>query len=242
MSNSIQVPVPVPARYACPVCGKWGRSHHSNREIPSGYLFCNPKARTGGRGCGEIFKHRTVNACERIVFPVETMEAQRIERTIALGFRMVQSMKAAGVHDSRLRQCKWSDVYNYHWEQNGLCDCGCGQTKIAGKRFATSTCSGIFYDVAEMIARQGKTLLKFLVKLRGQRCESCGDEPKLMGYLEIDHIVEVANGGGMCWIDNFQLLCQKCHKEKTARFAAFRASQVRQLKEAKSPQLMIEFA
>jgi 5-methylcytosine-specific restriction endonuclease McrA len=31
-----------------------------------------------------------------------------------------------------------------------------------------------------------------------------------------DHIVEVADGGGACGLENLQILCWKCHKAKTA--------------------------
>jgi len=203
--------------------------------VPHGYLYCNPKARTGGGGCGEIFKHIRVKGCDSISFVKEFTEQQITERTIALGFRMVQSMKDAGVHDPYQRQCKWRAVYDYHREPNGLCDCGCEQANIAGKRFASSKCATVFYDVAEMIARQGKTLLLFLAKLRGPRCERCGHEPRILGSLEIDHILEVAEGGGMCWIDNYQLLCSNCHKAKTSAYAATRALRARQEKELNAP-------
>jgi len=225
----------VPPQYKCPVCGKWGRSK-TPPMVPHGYLYCNPKARTGGGGCGEIFKHIRVKGCDSISFVKEFTEQQITERMVALGFRMVQSMKDSGVHDPYLRQCKWRDVYDYHSEPNGLCDCGCGQTKIAGRRCASSKCSGVFYDVAEMIARQGKTLLLFLAKLRGPKCELCNHEPRLMGSLEIDHILEVNDGGGMCWIDNYQLLCSNCHKAKTKAYAGIRAERARAAKELEKPQ------
>lgn len=33
---------------------------------------------------------------------------------------------------------------------------------------------------------------------------------------EIDHIIPVAKGGGICGLDNFQTLCLGCHRRKTA--------------------------
>jgi hypothetical protein len=42
-------------------------------------------------------------------------------------------------------------------------------------------------------------------------------------WWEMDHIVEVASGGGQCGLDNLQTLCVPCHREKTARFARERA-------------------
>jgi 5-methylcytosine-specific restriction endonuclease McrA len=223
----------VPPQYKCPVCGKWGRSHHSERNIPYGYLYCNPKSRTGGKGCGEIFKHLRSNGCEKISFVKEYSEKTIADRTIELGFRMVQSMKNANVHDPFRRKCEWKDVYNYHREFGGMCYCGCGQTTTGNRNFATSKCTSLFYDVAEMIASQGKTLQKFLIKLRGKKCEKCSKETS---FLEIDHIVEVNEGGGLCWIDNYQLLCSDCHKEKTKAYAGIRAERARALKELGKPQ------
>lgn len=34
---------------------------------------------------------------------------------------------------------------------------------------------------------------------------------------DADHIVEVAEGGGLCGLDNYQTLCLKCHQDKTNR-------------------------
>jgi 5-methylcytosine-specific restriction endonuclease McrA len=40
---------------------------------------------------------------------------------------------------------------------------------------------------------------------------------------EVDHIVEVVNGGADCGLDNLQTLCWKCHSAKTARLNRERA-------------------
>lgn len=34
-------------------------------------------------------------------------------------------------------------------------------------------------------------------------------------FWDVDHIVEVVNGGGCCGLDNLQLLCIPCHRAKT---------------------------
>lgn len=36
-----------------------------------------------------------------------------------------------------------------------------------------------------------------------------------VGFGEIDHIVPVCEGGGLCGIDNLRLLCSKCHRHVT---------------------------
>ena len=38
-------------------------------------------------------------------------------------------------------------------------------------------------------------------------------------YWEADHIVPVYEGGGCCGLDNYQTLCLRCHKEKSAKLA-----------------------
>ncbi|MEU9708005.1 HNH endonuclease signature motif containing protein [Streptomyces sp. NPDC047967] len=43
-------------------------------------------------------------------------------------------------------------------------------------------------------------------------CQACGSRERL----EVDHIVPVARGGSWT-LDNAQVLCQPCHKAKTAR-------------------------
>lgn len=40
---------------------------------------------------------------------------------------------------------------------------------------------------------------------------------------EMDHVLEVADGGGSAGLDNLQTLCPTCHARKTAAFAAERA-------------------
>lgn len=53
-----------------------------------------------------------------------------------------------------------------------------------------------------------------LLELRPWRCNNCYRWMHAQ-YLEMDHIVEVADGGCNCLI-NLQLLCHECHEEKTA--------------------------
>lgn len=40
---------------------------------------------------------------------------------------------------------------------------------------------------------------------------------------QADHVLPVENGGGLCDLDNFQTLCIKCHKFKTAGQASYRS-------------------
>lgn len=50
---------------------------------------------------------------------------------------------------------------------------------------------------------------KRIIKKRGKKCEKCG----YTGYIELDHIIEVKNGGTFA-DDNLMLLCEKCHADK----------------------------
>ena len=42
-------------------------------------------------------------------------------------------------------------------------------------------------------------------------------------WWEADHIIPVAEGGGECGLENYQTLCLKCHKAKTAEQARRKA-------------------
>lgn len=35
--------------------------------------------------------------------------------------------------------------------------------------------------------------------------------------IHLDHIIPVHQGGGCAWLNNYQFLCEKCHKEKTKK-------------------------
>jgi 5-methylcytosine-specific restriction endonuclease McrA len=49
-------------------------------------------------------------------------------------------------------------------------------------------------------------------KMYGKTCNYCGD----IG-LEVDHVIELAAGGEDS-IENLQVLCKNCHKQKTSAF------------------------
>lgn len=42
------------------------------------------------------------------------------------------------------------------------------------------------------------------------KCAICGGDGS-----EVDHIIPVCEGGGLCGPENLRLLCTKCHKEQT---------------------------
>ena len=51
----------------------------------------------------------------------------------------------------------------------------------------------------------------------GKTCNYCGD----VG-LEVDHVIELAAGGEDS-IENLQVLCKACHKQKTIKFNSKRS-------------------
>jgi len=232
----------VPPQYKCPICGKWGRRKdvqmphpkYSWRQSITVY-HCNPKARRGGKGCGEYFKHLKP-ACESHLWVNNVTEfgIGEVDR-IAMGHRMIQMLKDRGRHNPYARHCNNSDIHGMFERDGDFCACGCGKKVEGSRRFHNSRCADLIYGTAQMIAHQGRDLYRFMAKTFGEKCAKC-DETK---GLEIDHIIEVKNGGGMCWVDNFQFLCNSCHKDKTAQFASQRARSARMEKDAGSPQMSL---
>jgi 5-methylcytosine-specific restriction endonuclease McrA len=115
----------------------------------------------------------------------------------------------------------------YTWEEHlplppkGFCRCGCGNPLPPRKRMWFSE------------EHQYKSLMEYqtvkgdfaVIRMRlAQRdlckCANCGN---IDSQWQADHIIEVANGGGGCDLDNFQTLCLECHKKKTGNFATERA-------------------
>ncbi len=46
-------------------------------------------------------------------------------------------------------------------------------------------------------------------------CSKCGVADVFTDMFQIDHIIPVWAGGGLCWLSNLTVLCIDCHKEKT---------------------------
>lgn len=240
-------------RKHCPVCGQKGTSKgfYSESATVAGMLSYETEVmvcKYRGRGCGEVWKARPRNGCKEVMNRLANAE-KHIHR-VNLGYRMVQMMKDIGIHEPYTRKIKAREVYGPYKESialdynsSGLCACGCGKPmdvpdypSAKPPFFATWSCKNSMYEVAQMIATQDSQLRQFLVSLRGQSCESCKTPALSVCSLQVDHIVEVVNGGGLCWIDNFQLLCDTCHKAKTAKLAKDRADQRKAEKVSKTGQ------
>lgn len=125
-----------------------------------------------------------------------------------------------------------------------LCACGCGQ-KLSGRRtrWATDECQEFALQVYFTIQGKSVTIRRIVALLSGDKCFKCGitdneyprrsfdpekeddfekreilwnkEMKELSNKIHLDHIVPVHQGGGGCWLSNYQLLCERCHKIKT---------------------------
>ena len=96
----------------------------------------------------------------------------------------------------------------------GICSCGCGQ-KLTGRRtrWASDECGTVAYWVYSIITGRLNFVRNCLIRKYGNKCVNCGSQEDL----DVDHKLAVINGGGGMWLENYQLLCKKCHKEKTKK-------------------------
>ena len=89
------------------------------------------------------------------------------------------------------------------------------------------------YCSDECMYRNLPHFMRSLVRQRDKGiCALCHTETH--GRWEMDHIVPVCEGGGLCGLDGYRTLCIPCHKTETAELAARRA-------EARRPQQSLQF-
>lgn len=121
----------------------------------------------------------------------------------------------------------------------GCCACGC-RKKLTGRqsRYATEKCRLFCFIVFAIVTGRSDTIRRIFINLtNGGACMCCGNvvdrdeeaESRMVSYYDLDHIVGVKEGGGGCWLGNYQLICRSCHKEKTKREATFRAARKKQI-------------
>jgi hypothetical protein len=103
-----------------------------------------------------------------------------------------------------------------------ICACGCNQ-ELTGRRtrWATEKCLEYPYHVYQIISGHTNALSLYLAAYYSWECMMCGTKERkhktgagIIQNIKIDHIVPVKFGGGGCWLNNYQLLCHKCHVEK----------------------------
>lgn len=94
----------------------------------------------------------------------------------------------------------------------GICSCGCGR-QLEGRRtrWSSDECSYFAFDVFAIISGRPETIKWYVGKYHGQKCCKCGSTCDL----ELEHTIPVKHGGGSCWLNNYTLMCKRCHKKKT---------------------------
>lgn len=97
-------------------------------------------------------------------------------------------------------------------EISGFCACGCNQPLPARrKKWYSDYCRGSAFEQFSVIRGKVSTIRKLLYQKDTGACRHCG---LISDDWEADHIVPVHLGGSACGLDNFQTLCQDCHKHK----------------------------
>jgi hypothetical protein len=101
----------------------------------------------------------------------------------------------------------------------GVCVCGCGQALTGRKlRWASKECAAKALELFWIVKGVSRVIRNALAKRDNGICAHCGEQKPW----DADHIVPVHMGGGGCDLDNFQTLCDDCHKAKSAREANYR--------------------
>ncbi len=109
-------------------------------------------------------------------------------------------------------------------KKDGLCDCGCGKL-IAGRRrrWASDECQQFAYFVYLVITGDWFAIHKLLEDYYGERrCRICkmlnetnfDKDPTGDSTVKIGYIISVKEGGGGCWLNNYQFICNDCRHEK----------------------------
>lgn len=115
--------------------------------------------------------------------------------------------------DLELRYQKGLTLNDLFPKEEGQCACGCGQA-LTGRRtkWASRECNDKAYVKFAILKGNNGVIRKELFKRDLGYCHNCGVYDS---NWEADHIISVFKGGGACELDNFQTLCQYCHKQKT---------------------------
>lgn len=137
-------------------------------------------------------------------------------------------------HFKRFNTLKMEVLFPQYDKQ--LCACGCGNL-LSGRqrRWADKDCTRFAMQVFDVICGKSDSITKYLWDIKGYDCELCGIDyhkahelyykPTKSGIvnsqIHLDHILPVHQGGGGCWLGNYQFLCVGCHREKTIKERIF---------------------
>lgn len=106
---------------------------------------------------------------------------------------------------------------------DGICACGC-KKELSGRRkkWATDDCSSFAFGVFSIIRGGTDYVRRLMQGYLEYKCCKCGCENyiieapnSIFSGLQVDHILAVQNGGGGCWLGNYQFICHRCHSVKT---------------------------
>lgn len=136
-------------------------------------------------------------------------------------------------HYKRLNTVEMSTIFP---NERGICACGCGHPlKGRSTRWLEKSHTNLALVIQNIIAGRSESIRPVIEAMYGAKCCECGissndaydkyykhDSFSLVSnFLELDHIIPVHQGGGGCWLGNYQLLCKGCHKEKSKRERIF---------------------
>ena len=123
--------------------------------------------------------------------------------------------------DRSLRNNKKYDLFNgpFLGAKQGFCHCGCGAELTPRKyKWIDSRHSWLTYQGRRILKSPGNSLARIILHiLQGGECNLCREDLPLSEG-ELDHRIEVNEGGGGCWLDNLQNLCRECHRRKTDNY------------------------
>jgi 5-methylcytosine-specific restriction protein A len=99
---------------------------------------------------------------------------------------------------------------------------GCGTITTEGRceRHQRKAWANVSANGRALSGRQRENLRKRAIREQ-PACRNCGSTADL----EVDHIIEVADGGSLADRSNLQVLCHSCHLLKTAAQRSHRAAQ-----------------
>ncbi len=138
----------------------------------------------------------------------------------------LEALRRDGVIDPHERyQSGLTNAHLFPVRDDRICACGCSRPLPKRRiRWATDGCGESVWRAMCILNSDGVAIAYFLRQLVGRECAGCGCD---RCSKEVDHIVEVADGGGGLWIENFQLLCHKCHVAKTNRSRRARSNRLK---------------
>lgn len=118
-----------------------------------------------------------------------------------------------------------------------ICACGCGEA-LTGRRtrYASNDCKNFAVRVYLIFRGDSDLIKRTMFHYLPHQCVSCGcddyliEKKKIVTWgertfentsysasgLHVEHILAIKDGGGGCWLGNFQFMCHRCHGAKTA--------------------------